>query len=221
MDSPVQVSQEQPAPVTDYKLYNQNGGLRKSVSAIHGVPLTKNSMKVYTRYPISSRLIYNGTTILHFVLGGIGIFLGYHSLIGYILGSLYLVFSFTEMYVHMPLKVCPNCVYYKLDNSLCISGLNVISRRVAKEGSVNDFPNRARGIFCPNNLYIAALLIPVIAMIPALVLNFTFLVLVILIIVVGLLLFRFFVIFTKIACVHCLAKNVCPQARSMGLSTTE
>jgi hypothetical protein len=59
------------------------------------------------------------------------------------------------------------------------------------------------------------LVIPIIAMIPALVINFSFLVLAILLIVVGLLLFRFFVIFTKIACVHCRAKKICPQAQSM------
>jgi len=149
------------------------------------------------------------------LLGGIGIILGYNSLIGYILGSLYLAFSFAEMYIHMPLKVCPNCVYYKLDNSICISGLNVVSRKIAKEGDVKNFPNRAKGIFCPNNLYIASLVIPIIAMIPALILNFSFLVLTILLIVVGLLLFRFFVIFTKIACINCRAKNICPQAQSM------
>lgn len=182
--------------------------------------MPRNKIQVYTRYPISSIFIYNGTTVLHFLLGGIGIILGYSSLIGYILGPLYLAFSFAEMYVHMPLKVCPNCVYYKLDNSICISGLNVVSRKVAKEGNVKDFPNRAKGLFCSNNLYIASLVIPIIAMIPALILKFSFLVLTILLIVVGLLLFRFFVIFTKIACIHCRAKNVCPQAQSMGLRST-
>jgi hypothetical protein len=160
---------------------------------------------------------YNGATIAHFLLGGIGIFLGYHSLVGYLIGSLYLVFSFGEMYVHMPLKVCPNCVYYKLDNSLCISGMNIVSRKVTKEGNIKDFPNRAKGLFCPNNLYIASLVIPIIALIPALILDFSVPVLAILLVVVGLLLFRFFVIFPKIACVHCRAKNVCPQAQSMGL----
>ena len=179
----------------------------------------KNSVKVYTRYPTSSIFIYNGITILHFVLGGIGIFLGFHSLIGYILGSIYIIFAFGEMYVHMPLKVCPNCVYYKLDNnSICISGLNVISRKIAKEGSIKHFPNRAKGLFCSNNLYIAALIIPIIALVPALIINFSFILLAILIALIGLLLFRFFVIFTKIACVHCRAKNICPQAKSMGFS---
>ncbi|MFC1988505.1 hypothetical protein ACFLVJ_01560 [Chloroflexota bacterium] len=181
--------------------------------------MPKNDVKVYTRYPTSSIFIYNGTTFFHFVLGGIGIILGYNSPFGYILGSLYLVFAFGEMYVHIPLKVCPNCVYYKLDNSICISGLNVVSRKVAKEGNVKNFPNRAQGLFCSNNLYIAALVIPIIVIIPALVVNFSLIVLTILLVVAGLFLFRFFVIFTKIACVHCRAKNVCPQARSMGLST--
>ncbi len=179
----------------------------------------KESAKLHTRYPLSSVFIYNGATVVHYVLGGIGIILGYASWVGYLVGSLYLAFSFVEMYVHMPLKVCPNCVYYKLDSSLCISGLNVISRKIAKEGNVEAFPNRAKGLFCPNNLYLASLAIPIIAMIPALILNFSFLVLAILLIVVGLLLFRFFVIFPQIACVHCRAKNICPQAQSMGLSS--
>ena len=182
--------------------------------------MPRNNVQVYTRYPLSNILIYNGTTIVHYLLGGTGIILGYNSWIGYLIGILYLALSFSEMYVHMPLKVCPNCVYYKLDNSRCISGLNLVSRRVAKEGNIKDFPSRAKGVFCPNNLYIASLVIPIIVMIPALIMNFSFLVLAILIIMIGLLVFRFFVIFPKIACVHCRAKNVCPQARSMGLSST-
>ena len=182
--------------------------------------MPRNNVKVYTRYPLSSILTYNGTTVFHFLLGGLGIIIGYGSWTGYLIGSLYLVFSFGEMYVHMPLKICPNCVYYKLNNSICISGMNVVSRKITKEGSVKDFPNRAKDLFCSNNLYIAALVIPIITMIPALVLNFSFIVLAILFVVMGLFLFRFFVIFTKIACVYCRAKNVCPQAKSMGLSTT-
>ena len=177
--------------------------------------MSRNSIKLYTRYPLLNILTYNGTTIIHYLLGGTGIILGYDSWIGYFIGIIYMAFSFIEMYVHMPLKVCPNCVYYKLENSLCISGLNVVSRKIAKEGNVKDFPNRAKGVFCPNNLYIASLVIPIIAMIPALILDFSIVVLVILLVVVGLLVFRFFVIFPRIACVHCRAKNICPQAQSM------
>ncbi|MEE9400230.1 MAG: hypothetical protein V3V23_08170, partial [Dehalococcoidales bacterium] len=90
-------------------------------------------------------------------------------------------------------------------------------KKIAKEGSPTDFANRAKGLFCPNNLYMAALFIPIIAIIPALIVNFSFLLLAILLIVVGLLLFRFFVVFTKIACVHCYAKYKCPQAEPMGV----
>ena len=179
---------------------------------------TRKKPNLYTRYPLANILVYNGTTIAHYILGGIGLMLGYGSWIGYFLGSLYLAFSFFEMYIHMPLKVCRNCVYFKLENSLCISGLNIVSRRVTKEGRVKDFSNRARGAFCPNNLYIAALVVPIIAMVPAIILKFSVPVLVILLVLVGLLLFRFFVIFSKIACVHCRAQNVCPQAKSMGFA---
>ena len=37
------------------------------------------------------------------------------------------------------------------------------------------------------------------------------------IVLVGLLLFRFFVIFPKLACLHCAAKFKCPQAGQMGV----
>jgi hypothetical protein len=173
---------------------------------------------LYTRYPLSSVLVYNGATVAHYVLGGIGIILGYASWLGYLLGSLYLAFSFVEMYLHMPRMVCRNCVYYRLDNSRCISGLNLVSRKIAKEGNVASFPSRARGLLCPNNLYIASLAFPILAIIPALILSFSPAALVILVILVGLLLFRFFVIFPKIACVHCRAQHVCPQAQAMGFA---
>jgi hypothetical protein len=179
----------------------------------------KARAKGYTQYPSSHVLIYNGTTVLHYLLGGIGIILGYiFSWIGYLIGALYLVFAFVQMYVIMPLTVCPNCVYYRLKNALCTSGLNVLSQKMAKGGTLKDFPNRGKGLFCHNHLYIAALIIPLFAMLPALILNFSFLLLAIFFAVVGLLLFRFFVIFPKIACIHCRAKNACPNAKAMGFS---
>ena len=172
--------------------------------------------ELYTKYPLVNIFIYNGATIAHYILGGIGIIIGYNTPLADILGSCYLAFSFIEMYIHMPLNVCRNCVYYRLENSRCISGLNIVSRKLVPAGSVKAFPNRAKGIFCPNNLYIASLVIPIIAIIPALILNYSVTTLVILVALIGLLVFRFFVIFPKIACVHCRAQNVCPQARSMG-----
>jgi hypothetical protein len=175
--------------------------------------------KLYSRYPLSSVLIYNGSTILHFLLGGIGIVLGYSfsPWAGYTFGVLYLVFSFIEMYVVMPLAVCPNCIYYRAKDSICISGLNILSKKIAKEGDLKDFSRRAEGLFCPNNLYLASLVVPILAMIAALIVNFSGTLLLIFLAVLGLLLFRFFVIFPRIACLHCCAKYECPQAGAMGV----
>lgn len=178
----------------------------------------KKKAKVYKRFPKSSLLIYNGTTISHFLLGGLGIIIGYNfSPYSFLFGIIYLAFAFGEMYVLMPLKVCPNCLYYRMKDSLCVSGMNVVSRKIAKEGNPKDFPNRAKGIFCPNNLYMASLIFPIVAMIPALILNFSLLLLVIFFAVVGLMLFRFFIIFMKVSCIHCSAKYKCPQAGQMGV----
>jgi hypothetical protein len=173
---------------------------------------------LYTRYPWTSILLYNGLTVLHFGLGGAGLIIGYDHWWGTLLGSAYLIFAFVEMYLLMPIKVCPNCVYYRLDNSLCISGLNTVSRKLAREGSVQDFSQRAKGLLCPNNLYIASLAVPIVLLIPALIINFSFILLGIFLVLVGLLLFRFFIVFPKVACGHCRAKNICPNAQAMGLS---
>jgi hypothetical protein len=173
--------------------------------------------ELHTRYPIASILIYNGTLVLHYTLGAVGIYLGYDSWIAYLLGSVYLTFALGEMYVLMPIQVCPNCVYHGLENSMCISAMNIVSRKIAKPGKVENFPERAQGILCPNNLYMASLFIPILAMIPALILQFSFWVLGILLAVTALLVFRFFVVFPKVACLHCRAKQVCPQAAAMGV----
>ena len=181
--------------------------------------VVRKKVALYSRYPLSSIVIYNGSTTLHYFLGGIGIILGYNfSWSGYLLGSAYLVFAFAQMYIIMPLAVCPNCVYYRLKNSLCISGLNVISKKIVAEGDIKDFSKRAEGLFCHNNLYMAAKIIPIIVMIPALILNFSILLLTLFLSVVGLMLFRVFVVFPKIACVHCRAMNICPNAKAMGIN---
>jgi hypothetical protein len=175
--------------------------------------------ELYRKYPAVNVFIYNGSTILHFALGGIGIIVGYGlwGWVGYLLGIIYLVFAFGEMYVVMPFVVCPRCVYYRLEGGLCISGLNRVSRKIAQAGNAADFARRAQGPFCPNNLYIASLVIPIVALIPALIWNFSWSLLIILVVIIGLLVFRFFVIFPKQACLHCLAKFKCPQAGQMGV----
>jgi hypothetical protein len=179
----------------------------------------ETKVAVYARYPWSYLLLYNGTTVLHYLLGGFGIALGYNfSWPAYLLAALYTAFAFVEMYLVMPLQVCPNCVYYRMKDSRCVSGLNLVSRRIAREGDLKHFANRAKGLLCHNNMYIASLAIPVIAMIPALIINFSLLLLAVFLIVMGLLLFRFFVMLPRMVCLHCAAKRECPNAQAMGLS---
>ena len=173
---------------------------------------------LYIKYPLSSVLLYNIVTILHFSLGGIGIITGYQSTtIAYGLGVLYLVFAFGQMYGIMPLRVCPNCIYVKLEQARCTSGLNLLSRRLTKMGDPAIFSRRSQGVLCHNNLYMAALIIPVVALLPALIANFSAQLVIVWLAVTGLLLFRFFVIFGKVACLHCKAKQECPNAEFSGV----
>jgi hypothetical protein len=104
-----------------------------------------------------------------------------------------------------------------LEGSLCVSGLNVVSRRFAKEGDPKRFAQRAEGLLCPNNLYLVSLVLPILALIPALILGFSWPLLIILAGLLALLLYRFFVIFPRVACLHCYAKHQCPQAEAMGV----
>jgi hypothetical protein len=61
------------------------------------------------------------------------------------------------------------------------------------------------------------LFFPIVVAIPALIINFSFIQLILFLIVVGLLIFRFFVIFPKIACLHCQAKYTCPVGEQIGV----
>lgn len=173
----------------------------------------------YTRYPLSSILIYNGLTIAHFLLGGMALIVGCKltSWVVDFLGIVYLIFAFVQMYVIMPLTVCPNCVYYGLEDGRCTTGLNLIARRITGPGDSRAFAKRSQGLLCHNNLYFVALVFPIVALIPALIMNFSPGLLAAEIILIGLLTFRFFVIFRTIACVHCRAKTLCPNAIAMGL----
>lgn len=168
---------------------------------------------LYTRYPLPHIIAYNGITILHFALGIVGIYLG----IGWFLAAVYGVFAFAVMYIFMPLKVCPNCTYYRLDNSRCISGLNLLSKIIAPKGLSKNFSRRAKGLFCHNNYYLAALVLPIVLIFIAVIVDFSLLLLGIVVALAALLAFRFFVLFPKVACVNCAAKYKCPNAAQMGL----
>ena len=64
-----------------------------------------------------------------------------------------------------------------------------------------------------------SLIEPIALILPALLLHFSVILLLIFLSLVGLLLYRFFVIFPKIACLHCNAEHHCPRAAMMGVRT--
>ena len=181
------------------------------------MPLAK--FELYSRYSEWSVALYDATTVGHYGLGAAGIYLAYG--LGWpadLFGSLYLAFALAQMYVLMPLMVCPNCVYCRLEGLPCPSGMDVVSRRFARQGDLERFGDCSKGVFCHNNLYMAALFIPVPAIIPRLVIAFSVAALAMLLGVVALLAFRMFVLFPKISCRHCRAKRNCSNAQSMGIA---
>lgn len=175
--------------------------------------------ELYTRYPFPSVFIYNASTILHFTVGGL-ILCATNKFIGpwgIAIGLLYILFAHFEMYIMMPLQVCKNCVYYRLSGGLCISGLNAVAKKIARPGNPSDFPKRAVGLLCPNNIYIFNLAFPILCGIPILIFNFSYSLLFLEIFLFTLLVVRFFFIIPQLACLHCLSKFVCPQAGQMGV----
>ena len=179
----------------------------------------KLKAELYHRFPLSTILIYNGATILHFLIGSI-IFLHSAFFLGKFAPNLalfYFLFSILEMYIVMPIQVCRNCVYFRLENGLCVSGLNLLTREFTSNGNPSNFHKRAVGLFCPNNLYIFSLVFPIICGIPILIFNFSYTLLSLEIFLFILLITRFIYIIPRLACVHCLAKFTCPQAGQMGV----
>jgi len=175
---------------------------------------------VYTRYPLANIAIYNGVTLAHYGLGAAGIVLGYARwpAMGWTAGLVYLGFALAQMYVLMPLTVCPSCVYRRMDVARCVSAMNLVSARIAPLADPRDFPRRAEGVLCHNNLYMASLIAPLVILLPALLVAFSWAVLAMFLGVVALFALRLFVVFPRVACGVCVAKGRCPNAQAMGLS---
>ena len=176
--------------------------------------------RVYNVYPLTSVLLYNGVTVVHFGLGALGLLISYRTWpsAAWVLSGAYLLFALTQMYVLMPLKVCPSCAYRRMDGARCVSALNLVSARFSAPRDPDRFSERARGILCHNNLYMAALVLPLLLILPGLVADFSIALLALFVILAALLAFRMFVLFTRVACVHCAAKRHCPNAQAMRIS---
>jgi hypothetical protein len=175
--------------------------------------------RAYAVYPLGHVLLYDGLTAAHFLLGALGVYLAVGGgAWAWGASGIYLLFAFGQMYVIMPLAVCPHCVYRRMENARCISGNNLLSARMTRERDLDGFEKRGQGVLCHNNLYLAALALPLVVMLPGLVLGFSWGLLGAFLGVLAMMLFRFFVVFPKVACGNCAAKARCPNARQMGLA---
>ncbi len=178
--------------------------------------------KTYKRYPILTVLLFNTITILVYLLGSFGIMLGYNfSWAGNIVGYIYFIFAGVQMVLILPIFVCPNCVYFHMDGSRCMSALNIFSKRIAKPGNEKDFFKRQEGLLCSNHLSIIALFIPVLIMIHALIFNFSLLLLMVFLLTIDLITLRSLVILPKMICKYCLARQNCPSVSSEPGSDTD
>jgi hypothetical protein len=175
--------------------------------------------EVYRRYPAANIVVYNGVTLAHYSLGAAGIVVGYERwpVVAWLLGAAYLLSSLGQMYVMMPLVVCPSCTYRRLEEARCISAMNLVSARLRQPADPDRFPLRAKGALCHNNLYMGSLIAPLVLLVPALVFAFSWALLGVFLAVAALLVVRMFVIFPRVACGHCLEKRRCPNAQAMGI----
>lgn len=130
---------------------------------------------VYRIYPVRSVALYNVVTLLHFGLGAAGILIAYGRwpALGWMLALLYLAIARGQMYVMMPLVVCPSCVYRTMSRARCVSALNIVSAGMRRSGPPADFARRAEGALCHNNLYLGSLIAPVPLILIGLMINFS------------------------------------------------
>ena len=177
--------------------------------------------EVYRVYPRRSVALYNGVTLLHFGLGAAGLLVVYGRwpALAWVLTLVYLVIALGQMYVMMPLVVCAACVYRTMPGSRCVSGLNVVAARFARDVPLDQFAaRRAQGLLCHNHLYMGSLIAPIPLLAVGLIFNFSLTALALMLIVAALLAFRIVVVFMRLACPHCAAKGHCPNAKAMGIT---
>jgi hypothetical protein len=162
----------------------------------------------FRRYPLWMVLLVNGVTVVHYVAGAGAIVVAYphHPLLGSPVALAYFVYAMVQLYVLMPLVVCPGCVYRTIQDGRCPSGLNLISARLRAPAQVAGFETRAQGALCQNSLCLWSLALPLPIALPGLVISFSWMGLAFSVAVAVLLAARLAGVFRLVVCSHCLAR---------------
>lgn len=174
-------------------------------------------LKAFRRHPLWRVLLTNGLTFVHYLAGAAAVVLAYRTLpiIGWPLGLGYFVYAMVQLYVLMPLVVCPGCVYAGIEVGRCPSGLSVISARFVRNPAQRAaFDARSQGALCQSSLCLVSLIAPVPLALPGLVISFSWLALALTVAVAALVTARLGGAYKRVVCAHCLARRWCPVGRS-------
>ena len=195
----------------------------RSGGTLHLVPnpgqenASADEARSFRRYPLWRVLCLNGLTVGHYFLGCGAILVAYRSypLVGWPLGLAYLVFAVVQLYVLMPLVVCPGCVYRSVRDGRCPSGLNLISARLCPpSASAIEFRERTHGTLCQSSLCLWSWVLPVPLALPGLAVSFSWLAATLTAIVTALTVIRLALVTKRAVCSHCLARRWCPVVRT-------
>jgi len=173
--------------------------------------------RAFRRYPLWRVLGLNLLTLGHYLVGCAAVLAAYRSypVVGWPLGVGYLVFAVVQLYVLMPLVVCPGCVYRTMRRARCASGLNLLSARLCPPAPPpGGFEERGNGAMCQNSLCLWSWILPVPFALPGLVLSFSWQALGLTVAVAVLATVRIAVVERLAVCPHCLARRWCPVERA-------
>ena len=171
----------------------------------------------FRQYPLWMVLFTNGLTLVHYAVGAGAIVLAYprYPVVGWPIGLAYCVYAVVQLYVLMPLIVCPGCVYRSIPAGRCPSGLNLISARLSPvPAQSTGFGDRGQGALCQSSLCLWSLIAPLPIAVPGLVISFSWLGLAFTVAVGVLVAVRLSGVFRLVVCSHCLARRWCPVART-------
>lgn len=184
------------------------------------VPDGAQQSRSFRHYPLWRVLLTNGLTVGHYVVGASAIVVAYphHPVLGCPIGLAYFVYATVQLYVLMPLVVCPGCVYRTIRGGRCPSGLNLISARLSRAAAPTagtaGFEARNQGALCQSSLCLWSLVAPLPIALPGLVLFFSWTGLAVWLAVAVLAAVRVGGFYRLVVCSHCLARRWCPVARA-------
>ena len=138
-----------------------------------------------------------------------------YPLVGWPVGLAYLVFAMVQLYVLMPLVVCPGCVYRTFSDGRCPSGLNLISARLCPpSASAFEFRERSHGALCQSSLCLWSWILPVPLALPGLASRSRGRPATLAAVVAALAVIRLTFVTRLAVCPHCLARRWCPVGRA-------